>query len=243
MKKRKKTINKFIILSTLVVLLSSCGLKVREDLKEFTKDFSIDTCMEKYKAAEFEYVSEIVDFGVISASRTLTYSFNMKIPSSYESTLEMTNKGLYITSSYPEYKYSRITKCLDGTNDYQEMTRANKDDIETVASYLSEDSFIAKLKTFYRRATEEDGGNTAGMYYGDDIKARFLYQDNMRIDTKRNILIYEMNNVVDEEENVTSLYYEVNPDGMLLYWRQTGFTQPYLNPDRTYFAQMKVTYS
>lgn len=244
MQKRKKIITPIVILSTFAVLLSSCNrVNVREDLKEFTKDFSINTCMEKYKAADFEYKSEIVDFGVISASRDLFYSFDMNVPSSYESTLEMTNTGLYITSSYPEYKYSRITKCLDGNNDYQEMTKENKDSDETIASYLNEESFVAKLKTFYRRATQEDGGNTAGMYYGDDIKARFQYQDNMRIDTERNILIYEMNNVVDEKENVTSLYYEVNSDGMLLYWKQTGFTKPYNNPDRTYFAEMKVTYN
>lgn len=243
MQKRKKIIIPLIIISTSAVLLSSCSnVKVREDLKQFTKDFSINTCMEKYKAAEFEYNSEITDFGQISASRALTYSFDMNVPSSYESCLEMTNTGLYVTASYPEYKYSHILKCLDETNDYQEMSRSNKEAEEEIVSYLNEEDFIVRLKTFYRRATSEDGANSAGMYYGDDIKSRFAYQDNMRIDISRNILIYEMKNVVDDDGNVTSLYYEVNADGMLLYWKQEGFTKPYNNPDRTYFAEMKVKY-
>ena len=243
MNKRKKIIKPLVIISTLMVLLSSCNtVEVREDLKEFTKDFNVNTCMEKYKAADFEYVSEIKDFGEISASRELTYSFDMKTPSQYQSTLEMTNTGLYVTPSYPSYKYSHIERCLDEEHDYQELSKSNKDEDVTITSYLSEEDFIIRLKTFYRRATEQDGGITAGMYYGDDIKARFEYQDHMRIDTERNIFIYEMNNIVDDEGVLMSLYYEVNSDGMLLYWKQTGITKPYLNPDRSYFAEMKVTY-
>lgn len=243
MLKGKKIINKIVILSTLAVLLSSCNnVVVREDLKEFIKDFSITHCMETYKNAEVTYTSQIKDKGETSATRDVFYSFDMTRENDYESIYETTNTGIYVTSSYPAYKYQHVYKSENEEYDYQEMSKPSSHEEETFSSYLTAEAYLIRLNTFYRRVTESEGGNTAGMYYGDDIKARIRYQFNMRIDTDRNVLIYEAKNIVDEQDNVTSLYYEVNHDGMLLYWKQSGFTKPYDNPERTYFAEMQVTY-
>ena len=56
---KERKVNKFklIILSTLVVLLSSCSYGAfTEDLLEFTNNFSITNCKEKYKKAKQNYI-------------------------------------------------------------------------------------------------------------------------------------------------------------------------------------------
>lgn len=246
MNKRKNKINLIVLLSTFVVLLSSCsGIEVRPELLEFTSNWSIETCKEKYKEADFIYEKELYRNGVLKGDKEVKYYFTMKIPSSYESTLEMTNTGEFVTDDYPAYKKVHTYPNLNNTSNdktkaYIRETKINEEDI--VTEYLSEETFLIDLNNFYGQ--KNDTGYSKGMYYGDDIQNAFKFQDLMRISEDGETFIYETGNVVDnmEDGNVTNLYYEVNKDGMLTYRKEFGFNKPFDNPETEFNSTINIVY-
>lgn len=246
MNKRKNKIKLIVLLSTFAVLLSSCsGVDVRPELLEFTSNWSIDTCKEKYKEADFSYEKDLYRNGDLKGHKEVNYYFTMKIPSFFESTLEMVNSGEFITDDYPEYKKVHTYNNVDNVdNDPQKayIRETIINDSNPVIEYLSEETFIVDLNTFYGQS--QNGKYTRGMYYGDDVQSAFKFQEFMSISEDGNKFIYETPLVLDnpEDGNVTKLYYELNKDGMLTFREELGFTLPADNPPKSFNSTMSITY-
>ena len=102
--------------------------------------------------------------------------------------------------------------------------------------YLNEETFLVDLNNFYGQKT--DSGYTKGMYYGDDIKAAFRFQDMMEISEDGQYLTFNSGYIIDnpEDGNISNIYYKVNKDGMLLKSVDSGFNKPHENPETSYTA-------
>jgi hypothetical protein len=66
-------------------------------------NFSYENCKEKYLKAEFTYEKTIYHSGTLAGEKEVIYNFNMEEKGQFESVLEMTSIGEFIT---PDYIYS-----------------------------------------------------------------------------------------------------------------------------------------
>ncbi|MBR2505702.1 MAG: hypothetical protein IKB70_01990 [Bacilli bacterium] len=240
-KERKNNKFKVVILSTLAVLLSSCSsVDVRKELLDFTKDFSIETVKEKYKTADFIYEKEIYHFGELKGTKKVTYTFDMTEKGKYTSTLEFFCTGEFITNEFPAYK--KVSTYPISGNELPYVRETIINDETPKMDYLNEETFLVDLNNFYGQKT--DSGYTKGMYYGDDIKAAFRFQDMMEISEDGQYLTFNSGYIIDnpEDGNISNIYYKVNKDGMLLESVDSGFNKPHENPETSYTATINVTY-
>ena len=241
---KERKVNKFklVILSTLVVLLSSCSYgAAREDLLEFTNNFSITNCKEKYKKANFLYEKTFYRNGEKKGYRKVTYEFDMTVKGNYSSYLTMENEGEFITPDYPASK-KVVTCAFDQQNADSAYSRFTTIDGEDSFTTFSEETFLVDLNNFYGQSVE--GKYTNGMYYGDDIKNNFRFQDFMQITEDGQYLIYNTGYFIDNQKdmNILTIYYKVNKDGMVLEARNTGISQPYEDPATSWISTITVEY-
>lgn len=241
MKERKTKRILFVLLSTFGVLLSSCSnVDVRPEIKEFINNFSYENCKEKYLKAEFTYEKVIYHSGTLAGEKEVIYNFNMEEKGQFESVLEMTSTGEFITPDYPSYK--KIHTYPNKGEGLEYIRETTIDNNEPIIEFLSENTFLVDLNNFYGH--KENGKYTDGMYYADIIDESLRFQDLMRISDDEQYLIYETGNIIDnmEDGNVTNLTYIVNADGMLVHREEFGFNKPFENPETRFETSIDITY-
>ena len=216
MKLRKPLI--FLCLSGM--LLSSCHSRIREDLYQFIKDFDIKTVQEKYKKATVTYRLQVQEEGVTTLTMNKDFTFDFTVEGDYHASLETNSTGYPENGEVPSHALETIEP-IEGRQDaylYLQVTEG----VETVRQELNGQGCFDKIQDFYYTQTSGQNMVSGGMYYGDDIKLHLKYQDLMTVNGD-GTMTYEMKNAIDDNRVVSSVYYIVNSDGMVLLSRSNEY--------------------
>lgn len=213
--KKKKGLPK-VFGALFLVLLSGCGnsVEVRSDLASFAEGFSLSECLSTYKKGSFSYTMSLLKSGEEEGAHTDRISFERNQTGAFSYHREKTTSGSLVNSANLAKETIDYRAQADGSY----LFSSQKDETQTSSSV--DEAAVGKIIDTFFYAKEEGGKYTGGFYYGDDLSLRWSYQKYMRVDSAKNLLIYQLDDYVDNSAT-TSLYYEVNALGMCLSWRQS----------------------
>ena len=192
-----------ILVPISLLLLVSCNQKVlREDVKNFIANFSLENSMNEYKEAGYESLAEVsdgkditktkekLDFNIKDESN-ITYSYFHKEYKNEELTSETT-----VSISTVESKYIYSDK--DGEKEI------SLDEVKKVVS-----------KFFY--TTDEYDFHNYGCYYGDIInESAYDFQNVTTIDDEAGLLTIEYSTKLSNENATAKQKIVANKLGMLV---------------------------
>jgi hypothetical protein len=199
----------------LFVVLVSCAKTVepRSELASFAQGFSLQSCLDTYKKGSFSYTMSLSKNGVKEGEHTDSIAFARTQSGSFSYQREKTTSGSLVNSANP----ASVKTTYQAQSDGSYLCSSEKDG--TVTNSNVDEAAVGKVIDSFFYAKQEGGKYTGGFYYGDDVTLRWSFQEYMRIDSEKNLLIYEVKDYVNNNAT-TSLYYEVNSLGMCLNWRQ-----------------------
>lgn len=233
-----KNIKKISVLlgtSTVMVLVSSCAPKFREDLQAYVDNFSVSYCTSHFKEGSLTYELTYVNGEEIS-KRTCTYSYSYLTDGEYESALELTNTNELITSDNPAYRYETIRSNHDEAKTYSYYV--HRGDLEATTTISQDEVYNDHIRNFFYTQVLTDTIHTKGMYYGDDIKSTTQGQECYTIDEDNHLVFNKENFKIYDE--IMSSYYKVNEYGLLLESRSTGKNE---DNSKSYTANLVINYT
>lgn len=212
---------KYLILQVLLVAssltLSSCNdYKVREDVQKYYESINYDKARKNTHNLSLTSSFEVKENNEITSYRYTTLeacfdkdNYFLDVKESYkgvyaENDLKEAQKKLYIGEDGKYYQYTNF----DG------QIQENVVDLTVIENSLT--------NVFY--SSEMGGLKTGGLYYGDDIKQLYRFQEHMKIDENTGILTLTVNHFISDGVD-NSYSYSLNKYGMLLNYDLNSFNE------------------
>ena len=202
---------KFIVLVTIVSLLSACGknkIELRSDIKEFIASFSLEKSMQVYAKAHYEEktIHHLLKGEKDTKTETLkTIEFDYSDAKSIEylETIVTTKNDVL-----EEEKSERIFTSQDKY--YLEVGEK----VEEISADTANNYFVK----FFYTTTQNDGRyHSGGSYYGDYLTdISYVLQDYVTIDQENELYIYNYSFENASKTELRKQKYSVNSIGMIV---------------------------
>ena len=224
--------NKIIFFLALfsISLVSCNNIELREEIENYFEKVNFDSAKKNTKTIKLTSSFEVKENNKITSYRYTTLEASLEEENYYYNIHEQ-YLGIYAEGGTND----AIKKIYFDSDDKNYHMYENYDN--KVNENIVEVSYVEETLTRIFYSSDNSGLKTGGLFYGDDIKQLYRFQDFMSVNEDTNELTLTIENFVTDD--VTNSYsYTLNQYGMLLSYDLTSY-----NSLKTLTGTIRVSYN
>ena len=224
--------NKIIFFLALfsISLVSCNNIELREEIENYFEKVNFDSAKKNTKTIKLTSSFEVKENNKITSYRYTTLEASLEEENYYYNIHEQ-YLGIYAEGGTND-AIKKIYFDSDDKNYHMYENHDNK-----VNENIVEVSYVEETLTRIFYSSDNSGLKTGGLFYGDDIKQLYRFQDFMSVNEDTNELTLTIENFVTDD--VTNSYsYTLNQYGMLLSYDLTSY-----NSLKTLTGTIRVSYN
>lgn len=224
--------NKIIFFLALfsISLVSCNNIELREEIENYFEKVNFDSAKKNTKTIKLTSSFEVKENNKIASYRYTTLEASLEEENYYYNIHEQ-YLGIYAEGGTND----AIKKIYFDSDDKNYHMYENYDN--KVNENIVEVSYVEETLTRIFYSSDNSGLKTGGLFYGDDIKQLYRFQDFMSVNEDTNELTLTIENFVTDD--VTNSYsYTLNQYGMLLSYDLTSY-----NSLKTLTGTIRVSYN
>ena len=224
--------NKIVFfLSLFSISLVSCNnIELREEIENYFEKVNFDSAKKNTKTIKLTSSFEVKENNEITSYRYTTLEASLEEENYYYNIHEQ-YLGIYAEGGTND----AIKKIYFDSDDKNYHMYENYDN--KVNENIVEVSYVEETLTRIFYSSDNNGLKTGGLFYGDDIKQLYRFQDFMSVNEDTNELTLTIENFVTDD--VTNSYsYTLNQYGMLLSYDLISY-----NSFKTLTGTIRVSYN
>lgn len=213
-----------------ISLVSCNNIELREEIENYFEKVNFDSAKKNTKTIKLTSSFEVKENSKITSYRYTTLEASLEEENYYYNIHEQ-YLGIYAEGGTND----AIKKIYFDSDDKKYHMYENYDN--KVNENIVEVSYVEETLTQIFYSSDNSGLKTGGLFYGDDIKQLYRFQDFMSVNEDTNELTLTIENFVTDD--VTNSYsYTLNQYGMLLSYDLTSY-----NSLKTLTGTIRVSYN
>ena len=213
-----------------ISLVSCNNIELREEIENYFEKVNFDSAKKNTKTIKLTSSFEVKENNKITSYRYTTLEASLEEENYYYNIHEQ-YLGIYAEGGTND----AIKKIYFDSDDKNYHMYENYDN--KVNENIVEVSYVEETLTRIFYSSDNSGLKTGGLFYGDDIKQLYRFQDFMSVNEDTNELTLTIENFVTDD--VTNSYsYTLNQYGMLLSYDLTSY-----NSLKTLTGTIQVSYN
>ena len=213
-----------------ISLVSCNNIELREEIENYFEKVNFDSAKKNTKTIKLTSSFEVKENNKITSYRYTTLEASLEEENYYYNIHEQ-YLGIYAEGGTND----AIKKIYFDSDDKKYHMYENYDN--KVNENIVEVSYVEETLTQIFYSSDNSGLKTGGLFYGDDIKQLYRFQDFMSVNEDTNELTLTIENFVTDD--VTNSYsYTLNQYGMLLSYDLTSY-----NSLKTLTGTIRVSYN
>lgn len=213
-----------------ISLVSCNNIELRKEIENYFEKVNFDSAKKNTKTIKLTSSFEVKENNKITSYRYTTLEASLEEENYYYNIHEQ-YLGIYAEGGTND----AIKKIYFDSDDKNYHMYENYDN--KVNENIVEVSYVEETLTRIFYSSDNNGLKTGGLFYGDDIKQLYRFQDFMSVNEDTNELTLTIENFVTDD--VTNSYsYTLNQYGMLLSYDLTSY-----NSLKTLTGTIRVSYN